>query len=372
MVVDDDAFIRDLLADVLQAEGFLVKTAESGDQAMGLYLDGGDYQVIVSDLEMPGMHGLELIKTLRESGSDTPIVVLTGNKDISTALKALKNGANEYVLKDENTGDVVATAIHSALERKRLIDHNKQLILDLTQAKEDAEKANRAKSDFLARMSHDLKTPLNGIMGFTQMMLTDEDEPPGEFARDSLEQIAQAGMHLLELISQILDLASIEAGKIKVVIEDIDVVPIIHQCLDLIRPSALRREIQLVNGTDLQTLVVAGDSLRIKQVLLNLLSNGVKYNSPGGTLTVALSDMGEQARICVRDTGPGIPEDKMASLFESFNRLGAEKTGVEGTGIGLNICKSFVALMQGALDVESKVGEGSCFSFSVPLAKKRA
>ncbi len=371
LIVDDDPFIRELLAEFLLCDYPLVDTAESGDQAMTMCGQGADYQIIVSDLEMPGMHGLDLIKNLRKSGNDTPIIVLTGNKDVSIALTALKNGANEYVVKDENIGDTVSTAIESALERKRLIDQNAQLIIHLTQAKEEAEKANCAKSDFLAKMSHDLKTPLNGIMGFAQLLLTDEDEPPSEWYKESLEQISKAGNHLLELINQILDLAAIEAGKIKVVIEDINVIPIIKESLVLIKPTASKREIEIVERIGHESLFVAGDSLRVKQVLLNLLSNGVKYNSKGGTLTVTLEKTADKARIHVRDTGPGIPEDKMEDLFDSFNRLGAEKTGVEGTGIGLNICKSFIDLMNGSLDIESKVGEGSCFSFSLPLSRKQ-
>jgi two-component system, sensor histidine kinase and response regulator len=369
LVVDDDALVLSILSSLLSESHYEVETAENGKQALATLDDSFD--LLLSDLEMPEMSGLELLESLRKSKNNIPVVILTGNQEISVALDALKLGANDYVIKDENITETVLTAISNSLERKMLLDQNSRLIENLMKAKDDAEKANKAKSDFLAKMSHDLKTPLNAILGYTELMIIDPDEPLDEGSVDSLNQIFKAGNHLLELINDILDLSAIEAGKLKVVIEKIDVISIIQESLVLIRPSAGKNSIKILDETkDMKPLLVLADSLRLKQVLLNLLSNGIKYNSIKGTLTIGLTGEGDRVRINVRDTGPGIPQEKMKTLFEKFNRLGAEKTNIEGTGIGLNICRNLIDLMNGSLNVESEMGKGSCFSISVPLSHK--
>jgi two-component system, sensor histidine kinase and response regulator len=369
LVVDDDALVLSILSSLLSESHYDVETAENGKQALATLDDSFD--LLLSDLEMPEMNGLELLESIRKSQNNIPVVILTGNQEISVALNALKLGANDYVIKDENITETVLTAVANSLERKMLLDQNSRLIENLMKAKDDAEKANKAKSDFLAKMSHDLKTPLNAILGYTELMIIDPDEPLDEGSVDSLNQIFKAGNHLLELINDILDLSAIEAGKLKVVIEKIDVISIIQESLVLIRPSASKHSIKILDETkDMNPLLVLADSLRLKQVLLNLLSNGVKYNSIKGTLTIGLTGEGDRVRINVRDTGPGIPQEKMKTLFEKFNRLGAEKTNIEGTGIGLNICRNLIDLMNGSLNVESEIGKGSCFSISVPLSPK--
>jgi two-component system, sensor histidine kinase and response regulator len=369
LVVDDDALVLSILSSLLSESHYEIETAENGIQALATLDDSFD--LLLSDLEMPEMGGLELLESLRKSKNNIPVVILTGNQEISVALNALKLGANDYVIKDENITETVLTAVANSLERKMLLDQNSRLIENLMKAKDDAEKANKAKSDFLAKMSHDLKTPLNAILGYTELMIIDPDEPLDEGSVDSLNQIFKAGNHLLELINDILDLSAIEAGKLKVVIEKIDVISIIQESLVLIRPSAGKHSIKILDETkDMNPLLVLADSLRLKQVLLNLLSNGIKYNSIKGTLTIGLTGEEDRVRINVRDTGPGIPQEKMKTLFEKFNRLGAEKTTIEGTGIGLNICRNLIDLMNGSLNVESEMGKGSCFSISVPLSPK--
>ena len=224
LVVDDDSLVLSILSSLLSENHYQVETAEDGKQALKLLDDSFD--LLLSDLEMPEMNGLQLLERLRKSGNNIPVVILTGNQEISVALNALKVGANDYVIKDENITETVLTAIANSLERKMLLDQNSRLIENLMKAKENAEKANKAKSDFLAKMSHDLKTPLNAILGYTELMIVDPDEPLDDGSIDNLNQIFQAGNHLLELINDILDLSAIEAGKLKVVIEKIDVISI--------------------------------------------------------------------------------------------------------------------------------------------------
>lgn len=371
LIVDDDSLVRSILSSLLSENHYQIETAEDGKQAITTLDDSFD--LILSDLEMPEMNGLQLLETLRKSGNNIPVVILTGNQEISVALNALKVGANDYVIKDENITETVLTAIANSLERKMLLDQNSRLIENLMKAKENAEKANKAKSDFLAKMSHDLKTPLNAILGYTQLMIVAPDEPLDDGSIENLNQIFHAGNHLLELINDILDLSAIEAGKLKVVIEKIDVISIIQESLALIRPSASKNSIKIIDETqDHNSIMVLADSLRLKQVLLNLLSNGIKYNSIKGALRVSLSTNGDEGTINIQDTGPGIPEEKIEKLFENFNRLGAEKTNIEGTGIGLNICRHLVDLMSGRLNIKSDLGKGTCFSITIPLSTKNS
>ncbi|HEV8420410.1 MAG TPA: PAS domain S-box protein, partial [Actinomycetota bacterium] len=231
-------------------------------------------------------------------------------------------------------------------------------------AKEEAERANRAKSEFLSRMSHELRTPLNAVLGFGQLLEMDNlNEEQGE----SVAQILKGGRHLLDLINEVLDIARIEVGRIALSLEPVAVDEAVLGAVDLIRPLATERGIRL--GTEISEPLgyVMADRQRLKQVLLNLLSNAVKYNRPGGSVTVrCVLAAGGWARVEVADDGPGIAPEYMSRLFTPFERLGAEGSGVEGTGLGLALSKRLVEVMGGTMEVESAPGRGSTFSVSLP------
>jgi PAS domain S-box-containing protein len=232
----------------------------------------------------------------------------------------------------------------------------------LTNAKATAEKANLAKSDFLSSMSHELRSPLNAILGFAQLMESDEPAPtPAQ--KESIGLILQAGWYLLDLINEILDLAVIESGKLSMSLEPVSLVEVMLECQSMIEPLAQRRGIHMTFPRFDQPISVRADRTRIKQVLINLLSNAVKYNDLGGSVVV---DCGETAtpgyvRVTVTDTGAGLPPEKLAQLFQPFNRLGQGGNAEEGTGIGLVVSKRLVELMDGVIGVESTVGTGSVF-----------
>lgn len=250
----------------------------------------------------------------------------------------------------------------------RLTEQEQHIKMDLQAAKDDAERANQAKSDFLNHMSHELRTPMNAILGFGQLMEVNDDDPLSETHKDYIHEMMKAGRHLLDLIDEVLDLARIEAGKLHLAIDAVHLSDVIDECRALITPLAAKRQLDL-NFCEMPCfdVWVQADRMRLKQVLLNLLSNAVKYNRQAGKISLHCEHEDKRIRLSVTDTGEGIPEEKLDSLFEAFNRLGAENSNIEGTGIGLMISRHMIELMGGRLDISSTVGEGSCFSFTVPM-----
>ncbi|HEV8420372.1 MAG TPA: PAS domain S-box protein [Actinomycetota bacterium] len=235
------------------------------------------------------------------------------------------------------------------------------------QAKEEAERANRAKSEFLSRMSHELRTPLNAVLGFGQLL---EMDSLNEEQQESVAQILKGGRHLLDLINEVLDIARIEVGRIALSLEPVAVDESVLGAVDLIRPLATERGIRLGTEISESSGYVTADRQRLKQVLLNLLSNAVKYNRAGGSVAVrCVPAPGGWARVEVADDGPGIAPEYMSRLFVPFERLGAENSGVEGTGLGLALSKRLVEVMGGTLEVDSTPGRGSTFSVSLPGAE---
>lgn len=242
-----------------------------------------------------------------------------------------------------------------------------QRTIELQQATELAEKANQSKTLFLSRMSHELRTPLNAVLGFAQLLkmeLQDKSE-----AKDFAHEIETGGKHLLELIDEVMDLSRIEMGQIKMHLEEVELASVVNEVLLYIRPKAEQRGIS-IKIPECSGIRVLADKVRLKEVLLNLLSNAVKYNNENGSITLACSH-GSQGMFAmsVTDSGPGLSEEQLGLLFEPFSRLGAEYSGIEGTGIGLTITKSLVELMAGRIEVSSELGKGTEFRVSLPMPK---
>jgi PAS domain S-box-containing protein len=257
---------------------------------------------------------------------------------------------------DRHKAEAEVRRLNAELEQ-RVAERTEQLAA----AQQEADRANRAKSEFLSRMSHELRTPLNSILGFAQLM---ELDPLNREQRESVEFILAAGRHLLELVNEVLDIARIEAGQLPLAPEPVPVDDAVADALDLIRPIAEGHRVRLHVQPPGPACHVVADRQRLKQALLNLLANAVKYNREGGEVWVAwdvTSDAGRPVRIEVRDTGPGIAEEDLRRLFQPFNRLRADRTGVEGTGLGLALTRRLVEAMGGRVGVSSRVGEGSTF-----------
>lgn len=227
--------------------------------------------------------------------------------------------------------------------------------------------ANRAKTDFLSRVSHELRTPLNAVLGFAELMACDGRDPLSDGQQRRVRMIHDAGEHLLRMIGDLLDLTRVESGRLVVESERVLLLPLVQACTEMLRPpmaGGVGVELRLP-ATD-GGLTAWADRGRLRQVLLNLLSNALKYNRPGGRVTVQLLAGGERVGIEVADTGLGIAEDQLPSLFEPFNRLGRHLTRIEGTGIGLAVTRALVELMGGSIEVRSRLDEGSVFTVWLP------
>jgi len=272
--------------------------------------------------------------------------------------------ATTFYDRDRNLQGVFAAA-RDVTERKRLDQVLQEKNVELESARSVAEKASLAKSDFLSSMSHELRSPLNAILGFAQLMESDSP-PPTPSQKESIAQILQAGWHLLTLINEILDLAKVESRQVPLSEEPVSLADVMLECQRMIEPQAQQRGISMIFPKFKSPSFVLADQTRLKQVLINLLSNAIKYNGKQGVVEVKCSESTPgRMRVSIRDTGAGLYPEQLGQLFQAFNRLGQEAGGEEGTGIGLVVAKRLVELMGGEIGVESTVGVGSVFWFEL-------
>ena len=238
-------------------------------------------------------------------------------------------------------------------------------------ARSEAERANRAKSEFLSRMSHELRTPLNAVIGFGQLLQLDELDSE---RRESVDQIVKAGRHLLDLINEVLDISRIESGTLSMSLEPVHLGSVVAEALSLIRPLADEADVRLVaDPSELADLHVQADQQRLKQVLINLLSNAVKYNRRGGDVRVCCNETAEgRVEVAVGDSGRGMTPEQLERLFDPFDRLGAEATEVEGTGLGLALSRRLVEAMGGAISAQSEPEAGTTVRFEIQRAEAPA
>lgn len=299
-----------------------------------------------------------------ESISITPIQNEEGN--ISSYL-AVKQDITERKKQEQEIRDLNLNLEQRIEERTKDLENSN---LELDKARIEAEQANLAKSEFLSRMSHELRTPMNSILGFAQLL---EMSDLNTAQVKGVSHIMKSGRHLLELINEVLDISRIESGRLSLSLEPVELQGVIRETVDIVQPLANAKQIKIkLTGENLNFLHVKSDKQRLKQVLLNIINNAVKYNSEMGSVIIHTSIIeGKETkndiiRIAVSDTGPGISKEDLPKIFTPFERIGAEKTSTEGTGLGLAVVKKLMEAMHGGLGVESDYGNGSTFWIELP------
>ncbi|MDH5358152.1 MAG: hybrid sensor histidine kinase/response regulator [Gammaproteobacteria bacterium] len=358
LVVDDVETIRQYLSKVLEPLQAAVTEAADGDQAFEL-IKNNEYDIIFMDIEMPGKSGLEVIKRVRKQlgFKFTPIIVMTGLEQPELIQQAFDCGASDYISKPLSEIEILA--------RLKIRIENRNLDRELRLARIAAEKANYAKSEFITRLAHELKTPLNAINGFNQLIELNPTDP--ESILESCAYIKTAIKHQDDLINEVTNLAQIEAGIMDMDLSEVELSDIIKDAFSLTKPMADKFSVTLkLPRRDNAKYKITADNKRMKQVMLNLISNAIKYNKPNGEVSIQVKpELDGHIKVGISDTGVGIAKNKLPKLFEPFNRLGAENTEIEGSGIGLSITKKIIELMGGRLEVESTEGEGSTFWVSM-------
>lgn len=320
----------------------------------GRVIDSDDNQYIMRQQKLNGVPGWWI-----SHFHDTRLIM--GDHDGLLNRVFVYGGALLFLL-------IISTTLWLNWFARKEIKTRKQAELDLIQATEEARHANQTKSEFLSCMSHELRTPLNAILGFGQLLELG-DEKLSENQRENVSNILGAGKHLLNLIGEVLDLASIESGKMNIFLTDVSVDEVLLECVSLVRPQAASRNIELTDHVSGKGYIVQADVTRLKQVLVNLLANAVKYNCEKGCVVLDSELMDRQRlRIRVTDSGEGLTEENIARLFTPFERL-ENANNTEGTGIGLVITRHLVEIMGGTLGVDSNPGEGSTFWVEFALVK---
>lgn len=374
IVVEDEAGTRMTLGGILEDAGYRVIGLERGADALEM-MRRSPFDAVITDIRLPDVGGLEILELAKEINPEVAVIMMTGYASVETAVDAVNQGAYAYFVKPVNP-DEIKTTIANVLKQQRLSLENKGLVESLQrsnkllfEANKKLKRATEAKSEFLAHMSHELRTPLNVIIGFSELML---DEVPGkvnEEQQQCLNDILGSGQHLLGLINDILDLSKVESGKMELKLRNIVLPSVIESLRKQMMPVIAARKQTLEVNVEEGLPQVRADKAKIRQVLINLLSNSTKFTPDGGKLRVEAVREDGWCRVSVIDNGIGIKKEDQEMIFEPFSQSGSPVSwGVSGTGLGLTIAKQIIEKHDGQIWLESEYGKGSRFNFTLPLA----
>jgi two-component system, sensor histidine kinase and response regulator len=363
LAVDDDRINLRIIGGILRHEGYEIAEAASGEQALEVYAEFHPNLVLL-DVMMPGIDGFATCRTLKTTYGDkcAPVIFVTAKSEADDVVMGFEAGGVDYLTKPFRPKEVVAR-IRTHLSNQQLVEQQKLLVEQLS-------KANAAKDRFLGMCAHDLRNPLSSIRGLAELMVEDAIGPLSTEQREIVQTIHGASQSMLQLVNELLDVATIEAGHLKLAKEPTSVVEIVERSVHLSNIEAAKKNtrIELVrNGPD---PMVDVDRNKIRQVVDNLISNAVKYSPRGSVITVLIHSDDSGAGFAVRDSGPGIPESERHKLFKDYGRLSSVPTGGEkSTGLGLAISRKIVEAHNGTIGVENIPGRGAEFVVRLPRSK---
>lgn len=373
LIVDDTPINIDVLKRALEREGYEISMAPSGEIALKL-VSRVDPDLILMDVMMPGMDGFETCKRIHnEQGlKDVPVIFITGKTGEEDIIEGLKAGGVDYVTKPFRHDEVIAR-VRTQVRLREADRKNRQLVEQLKQAlskMEDAEQEKLAKSRFLARMSHELHTPLNAILGFTQLLEFNSQQHLDEQELEQVAEIRNAGQHLLSMIDRTLDYVTLEEEILKFESKPVQLDTLVNEVMGVLSPLAKSKGLTFethFNGSAGQT--VQADPKRLKQVLDILITNAINYNSENGKVIIEGKTASEGNMILsIKDTGPGIPEINREKIFEPLFRQPEHYEAVAGIGMGLACARKYASMMDVSIEVDDNPEGGSCFNLELPAA----
>jgi len=363
LVVEDEIITGMDIQKRLKNLGYNVPAVvSSGEEAIKKVKENNP-DLVLMDINLNGeMDGIEAASNIH-SFSDIPIIYLTAFSDDKTFERAKITEPYAYMIKPIKDRE---------LQINLEITFSKRKIEKMSLENEALIQVSKTKSEFMMAMSHELRTPLNSIIGFSDLLKKKEFGELNEIQKRYIDNIHLSGTNLLMIINDILDLSTMEAGKIDLSTEKMSIADVIKESIAIIKDIAVQKKIQLITEIDPGSDLIEADRNRIKQVLFNILSNAIKFSKPQGVVTITARKEGDMAQISVSDTGIGIKEEDIGRLFKEFEQIdkGASRQ-FGGTGLGLVISKKLIELHGGRIWVKSKYGEGSTFSFSLPLKAKK-
>lgn len=365
LFVDDEPDILDSMRRTFH-QGYNVITAVSGQEALAI-IDSTPCNVIVCDQRMPGITGDKVLKHAMEQQPESMRILLTGYADMESLVRCVNDAhIYKYLAKPWEPEHLRLTVVR-ALEYQQVRQELRRSNAALQEALQLAEQASCAKSQFLSLMSHELRTPMNAIMGFAQLL--EYDSALNSEQKENIAIISQAAGQLLRLINDLLDLSKIVSGRAPLSLQKLDVQPLLQACVKLATPCAEQHQVTLqLSDVTGKTGGVRADHDRLRQVLINLISNAIKYSPGGGCVRIHCTTVKNNLRINVTDSGPGLAPEQQEEIFNPFDRPGTDDTLTANTGIGLSIAKHLIDMMGGGIGVDSRPGEGSTFWISLPPA----